>query len=370
MSYAKGLEGVIAGETAISNVEGDVGRLSYRGYDIMDLATLEYETVMWLLIFGELPDAEELGQLNSFLMQHGTLSKDEIDLISRLPASLHPMRMLQSMVPLLTLDRSLCFRDLSSEAVAGLQIIARMPTLIAISHQQDGPSFDTNAMYLANFLNMFTGTLNPDHLKVLQVAQILQMEHGFNAGTFTSHVVGSTLAPIDAVISAAIGALFGILHGGADQAALQDAQRVGNPENAERYIDQLFADKALLMGMGHREYRTVDPRASILKPMAEALCLGSNYENDYLTLAALEAAFNHKMKAKGKEVWANVEFYKGAVYEAIGIPQDYFTALFAMSRCVGWLAHFIECRSDSRIIRPKAQYIGAAPRALPPSPGA
>lgn len=181
-------------------------------------------------------------------------------------------------------------------------------------------------------------------------------------------MVGSTLAPVDAVFSAAIGALFGILHGGADQAALKDAKLVGSPENAEHYTDQLFADKALLMGMGHREYRTVDPRASILKPIAKALCLDSDYENEYLTLAALEAAFNSRMKAKGKEVWANVKFFKGAVYEAIGIPEDYFTALFAMSRCVGWLAHFVECRSDSKIIRPKAQYIGAAPRALTPSP--
>jgi|TARA_B110000196_G_C20987231_1_gene586381 citrate synthase len=119
---------------------------------------------------------------------------------------------------------------MKSEAVAGLQIIDRMPALITTIHQQDGPAFDTNATYLANFLNMFTGTLNPDHLKVLQVTQILQMEHDFNADTFTSHVVGSTLAPVDTVISAAIGALFGILHGGADQAALQDAKRVGCPE--------------------------------------------------------------------------------------------------------------------------------------------
>lgn len=161
-----------------------------------------------------------------------------------------------------------------------------------------------------------------------------------------------------------MGALFGILHGGADEAALNDAKRTGCPENARVFVEQLLKDKLKLMGMGHREYRVVDPRSNILKPMAKKLCLGTEFENNFLTLSALEEEFNLAMKARGKDVWANLEFYKGAAYEAIGIPSHYFTSVFAMARSVGWLAHFIESRQDNRIIRPKAEYIGLAFREI------
>jgi citrate synthase len=160
------------------------------------------------------------------------------------------------------------------------------------------------------------------------------------------------------VLSAAIGALFGILHGGADEAALNDAKRVGCPDQAGAFVEKLLAGKDKLMGMGHREYRVIDPRSKILKPLAEKLCVGTEFENNFRTLCALEKEFNLSMKAKGKEVWANLEFYKGAVFEAIGIPAHYFTSMFAMARAVGWLAHFIESRQDNRLIRPKVEYVG------------
>jgi citrate synthase len=162
------------------------------------------------------------------------------------------------------------------------------------------------------------------------------------------------------VLSAAIGALFGRLHGGADEAALNDAKAVGSPDQAAAFIDQLLARKGKLMGMGHREYRLLDPRAAILKPLAEELCRGTEHELTYQTLAALEREFNDRMLAKGKAVWANLEFYKGPVYEALGIPAHFFTATFALSRAIGWLAHFVESRVDNRIIRPRAEYIGPA----------
>jgi len=367
MSYSKGLEGVIADETAVSNVEGDIGRLSYRGYAIEELVKLDYATVMWLVIFGELPTGAEQADLEDFLAAHGALRDGEDALFQALPRRLHPMRMLQSMIPLLSPDPEVEFRGLTGEGSAGLQIVARMPALIATWHQLKAgnppPPFNDDMEYLQNFLTQFTGKeANAEHVDILKVVQILQMEHSFNAGTFTGRVVASTLAPVDAVFSAAVGALFGILHGGADEAALRDAQAVGSPEAAAAYIEQLLARKGKLMGMGHREYRKVDPRAVILKPMAERLCKGTPYEDDFATLKALEMAFNRQMEKRGKEVWANLEFYKGAVYEAIGIPPEFFTSVFAMSRAVGWLAHFIESRADNRIIRPKAAYVGAAPR--------
>lgn len=369
MNYSKGLEGVVAGETAISNVEGDIGRLSYRGYAIEDLVGLDYASVMWLVLFGELPADSEREALETFLAEHGDLSQAEVEVLARLPHDLHPMRVLQAMVPLLDVDRDITFGAMNEEGAPGLQIVARMPSLIATFRQlaigNEEPAFDEVAPYLENFLMMFTGEKpSRDHVEILKVVQVLQMEHSFNAGTFTGRVVASTLAPVDAVISAAIGALFGILHGGADEAALNDAKRVGSPEAAQAWVKDLLARKGRLMGMGHREYRKVDPRAVILKPMAARLCENTRFQNLFDTLAALEIAFNGEMQAKGKEVWANLEFYKGAVYEPIGIPSNYFTAVFAMSRCVGWLAHFIESRADNKIIRPKAAYVGQPHRAL------
>ena len=198
----------------------------------------------------------------------------------------------------------------------------------------------------------------------VQQLQILQLEHSFNAGTCTCRVTASTLAPVESALSSAVGALYGKLHGGADEAALNEALKVGSPENAKAYVLDLLANKGRLMGMGHREYKKLDPRAALLKPMAETLCKGTKYENVFLTLKEIEKEFNAQMHKKGKEVWANLEFYKGPVNLAIGIPASYFTAGFAMARSVGWLAHFLESRQDNRIMRPSALYVGKDIRAL------
>lgn len=363
MDYSPGLEGVIAGETAISNVEGDIGRLTYRGYAIEELVKLPYLAVMWLVLFGDLPSGEEQADLDAFLKAHGKLTENECKILRQMPGGLHPMRMLQSIIPLLEIDEGFLFDGLNAQASHGLQILARMPLLIANFHHIGSgtkiPGSDNAKTYIGNFLSVFTGQeVTQEHESVLTVVQILQMEHSFNVGTFTSRVVSSSLAPVDCVFSAAVGALFGVLHGGADEAALNDAKKVGCPDQAAEFIDELLNSKGKLMGMGHREYRTVDPRSVILKPMARALCSGTQHENVFQTLLALETEFNRRMKLKGKDVWANLEFYKGAVYEAIGIPSKYFTSLFAMSRMIGWLAHFIESRQDNKLVRPKANYVG------------
>jgi len=369
VNYSRGLEGVIADETAISNVEGDMGRLSYRGYAIEDLVKQDYETVMWLVLTGELPTAAELEHLSRFLAEHGELSADEVARLRRLDPETHPMRVVQGMVPLLSAFDGEPFDALTEEGTIGLSLVARLPTLIAAWHglREHGevPAFDPERPHLENFLTMFNGAEpSAEQVDVLKTVQILQMEHSFNAGTFTGRVVASTLAPVDSVFSAAAGALFGRLHGGADEAALNDAKRVGSPDKAEAFVDDLLAGKGRLMGMGHREYRKVDPRAVILKPIAESLCRGTPQQPLFETLARIEEVFNARMAAKGKEVWANLEFYKGPVYEALGISSTYFTAVFAMSRAVGWLGHFIESRADNRIIRPKAAYVGPASRSI------
>jgi len=370
MSYSKGLEGVIAGETAISHVEGELGRLSYRGYSIEALVAQPYEAVIWLVLFGHLPDKAELGRLKSFLDSQGELTNQNLAQLNLIDTSVHPMAMLQAMMPLLETDSSQ-FENLDSEATKGLAIIAKLPQLLIRFYAKQSGRTDLpgggvvvgSENNLASFLSAFNGKPVPaEFVDILSVVQILQIDHSFNAGTFATRVVSSTLAPIGAVLAAGAGALAGELHGGADEAALRDAKNVGSPEAAAAYVAELLARKGKLMGMGHREYKTVDPRSVILKPLAEKLCMGSESESDYLTLCALEAAFNQAMALKGKSIWANLEFYKGVVYEAIGIPMHYFTAVFALSRSVGWLAHFIESRADNRIIRPKALYVGEEAR--------
>lgn len=369
MTYSKGLEGVIAGETAISNVEGEIGRLTYRGYAIEELVELPYMDVVWLVIFGDLPAAEEAADIAAYFSAHGSLSEADLRLLKAIPTGTHPMKMLQALVPVLSLTPGYEFDGLDEEASRGLQIVARLPTLVAAYRQlqlgQPVPAFDSYQPYLKGFLTMFTGQApSAAQVQLLRTVQILQMEHSFNAGTFTTRVAGSTLASVEAVMAAGIGALSGVLHGGADEAALNDAKTVGNPAGASEFIDDLLLNGGKLMGMGHREYRTVDPRSVILKPLAEQQCMGTDQENLYLTLVALEDAFAARMASKGKAVKANLEFYKGAVYESLGIPADYFTAVFAMSRMVGWLAHFIEARSDNRIVRPAARYVGQPIRSV------
>ncbi|MFT6433381.1 MAG: citrate synthase [Candidatus Azotimanducaceae bacterium] len=367
MSFSKGLEGVVVDETAVSNVEGDIGRLTYRGYPIEALVAEEYVAVVWLVLFGELPnDAQRVG-LEEYLAEHGALNEADLNLLRGVDKASHPMEMLQGMIPLLRLVNK-TYAETGLEVSHGLQIVAKIPMLIAAYHRlQEGlepASFKRELSYLGNFLFMFNGEpADAKSIDVLKVAQILQMEHSFNAGTFASKCVSSTLASIKAVMAAGVGALSGELHGGADEAAVLTAREVGRPDDAHEYVANLLAKKGKLMGMGHREYKVVDPRAVILKPMAKSLCEGTSAENLYATLEALELEFNAEMNRRGKDIWANVEYYKGAVFVALGIPAENFTALFAMARSVGWLAHFVEDRQDNRIFRPKAHYTGSGYRA-------
>ncbi|MDT8427526.1 MAG: citrate/2-methylcitrate synthase [Pseudomonadales bacterium] len=371
VEFSKGLEGVIADQTSISNVEGEVGRLSYRGYPIEQLVTLNFTKVMWLVLFGELPDQKQEAALDDYLKHNGEISENEKTLLKTLPRDLHSMLMLQAMIPVLdtTPQHAGNLPLENDEGYRGLAIVAKIPTLLGgfhrLQHNDELPRFDGSKSYLDNFLSMFLGeAAKADHVRCLEMLQILQLEHSFNAGTFTCRVAASTLTPVESALSSAVGALYGKLHGGADEAALNEAIKVGSPAKARDYVQNLLANKGRLMGMGHREYKKLDPRAAILKPMAEKLCTGTEYENVFLTLKEIEKEFNAEMQKKGKEVWANLEFYKGPVNLAIGIPASYFTAGFAMSRSVGWLAHFLESRIDNKIMRPSALYTGPAIRNL------
>lgn len=361
--FSADLAGVIVGETAISDVRGEAGILSYRGITITELVDKPFQEVVWLVVFGEWPSAQQSAQLLEYLITNSSLSDNELGLLRGLPVSLHPMLMLQGMVPLLDLPKVESL-GLPLDAEQGLYIAAKMSGLIAAHYRMgcdENPlTVGSDKSFHDNFLTLFHGEApQDDAVRMLDAAQILQMEHSFNAGTFAGRVCASTLAPIQSSISASIGTLYGRLHGGADQAALEMAMAVGSPDAAADYVTETLARGEKIMGMGHREYRTVDPRARLLKPMAVTLCQNPESKQLLATLVAVEEACQAAFSARGKEIWANVEFYKGAVFHSLGIPTRNFTAMFAMARVYGYIAHFLEFRQDSRLIRPRARYVSA-----------
>ncbi len=360
--YSNDLAGIVVGDTTISNVQGEKGLLSYRGHDINDLVDVPFLHVVWMVLFGEHHQAQQMTRLKTFMCRHSRLTHAEVELLRHVPRDLHPMLMLQGLVPLLSLpdDQTM---DMERNAEHGLFLAAKITALIAAHYRLSQSKVvlapTPGRLFHENFLTMFHGRApTPEQVRMLNAAQILQMEHSFNCGTFAGRVCASTLAPIQSSISASIGTLFGKLHGGADQAALEMAMEIGSPDKAEAYVRDCLARKEKIMGMGHREYRTVDPRAKILKPMAVELCQDDESRNLLMTLVAVEEACQRAFAEQGKEIWANVEFYKGAVFHSLGIPTHFFTAMFAMSRVYGYIAHFLEFSKDSRLIRPRANYTG------------
>ena len=368
-SVNSGLEGVVVAETKISDVKGAAGELSYRGESVEALIALPFPRVVFLVVFGRMPSLAEEQSLQSFLIDHGQLTAVEKLVLTKLPRDTHPMLMLQSMVPILDLEikKALliegCEESTRVEAELGLVIAAKIPTLIAnwysLQTTDQTVAYPHHQNFHENFLLQFNGKV-PTNVQVntLDATQILQLEHSLNASTFAGRVAASTQSPVQSVISVAIGTLYGRLHGGADQAAVEMAKSIGSPEAAQAYVDDCFARKEKIMGMGHREYKTIDPRAKILKPMARELCTEPDAKCLFETLVAVEDVCREKFAEKGKDIWANVEFYKGAVFQALGIPPHYFTAMFAMARVVGYLAHYLEFNQAPRLIRPQARYVG------------
>ena len=358
----RGLNGIYVDSTAISKVDGDAGDLSYRGESIEQLAKRDFVEVCYLVLFDKYPSDEEKAQFDHFLLSHSYVSAAEEKILRSLSQNLHPMKMLQGMTPLLELEAQI-EHDYAPEMADGLIVAAKVPALLAAYHQIciGKPIVQANKelSFHARFLHRFNGHLpTKKQVELLDVTQILQMEHSFNASTYAALVTASTLAPVECAISTGFGTLYGKLHGGADQAALEMAMGIADVADVEDFVVTSLKNKQKIMGMGHRVYKVVDPRAKILKPMARELCLGTPFEKTYLILEEIERVMGVEMNKKGKDIKANVEFYKGPVFYALGIPANYFTGLFAMSRVFGYLAHILASREDNVLIRPKAYYVG------------
>jgi len=362
----RGLEGVVVGSTDLSNVEGLEGRLTYRGFDIHDLAiNATFEEVCYLLLFGQLPNKFQLEDLKVRLAANRMLPQPLIDFMESTPKDAWPMDVLRTLVSGLAL-----FTPADEDGAhpsnprAAIHLIAKTPSIVAawdrirrgLKAIEPLPNLST----AANFLYMRTGERPiKEAERALDTYLVLLADHSYNASTFAARVTASTRADIFAAATSAVATLEGDLHGGAPGKVMKMILDIGKPDRAETYVRELLARGERIMGMGHREYKVRDPRAEHLESMAKALGQASD-PKWYEIARALEDAANKVLQEEkpGKRIYANVEFYTAPTLVSLGIPADEFTCMFACGRMAGWTAHILEQLNDNRLIRPQARYTG------------
>lgn len=356
----RGLEGVVAADTSISYVDGIRGRLLYQGYDIHDLAEqTTFAEVIFLLWYGRLPTRAEYERFNAELVAEMRLPSQVLEMLKLTPPNSHPMAVLRTAVSMLAnFDPDV--ENMSPEANLrkAKRLMAQVPTIIADLHRirtgQPVLSPDPNFGLSANFLYMMRGVPpTPLESEAMRVLMVLHADHELNASTFAARVIASTLADMHSALAGALGALKGPLHGGANQRVMEMLLDIGNVDMVQSYIAGMLENKKRIMGFGHRVYRTEDPRTRHLRAYSEQLCKLRNQEHLYEISRRIEQAV---MEAKG--IYPNVDFYSATVQHALGIPPEYFTAVFAASRTAGWIAHILEQYADNRLIRPTSRYIG------------
>jgi len=358
-----GLEGVPIMESQVGFIDGQKGILEYRGIPIEDLAERStYEEVAYLLLWGKLPMREEMAKFDHDLRTHRRVKYRIIDLMKCLPETGHPMDALQAAVAALGMFYPA--KDVTNQEQnywSIIRLIAKLPTIVAaferMRHGDEPVRPRDDLSHAANFLWMMTET-DPDPLDVhiMDACLILHAEHTMNASTFSGLVVGSTLADPYTMISSAIGALTGPLHGGANEQALRMFREIGTVENVRPYIEAKLKAKARIMGVGHRVYKVKDPRAFALQGLANHLFEVKGEHPLYKVAQEVERVINEHVGAKG--IASNVDFYSGVVYDKLGIPIDQFTPIFAIARVAGWLAHWMEHLRNNRLFRPDQIYTG------------
>jgi citrate synthase len=356
----RGLEAIVAADTSISNVDGVHGTLLYQGYDIHDLAeSTTYAETVFLLWRGRLPTRAENDAFRSELVAEMRLPSQVLEMLRLTPPNSHPMAVLRTAVSMLA-NFDPDAESISPEANwrKAKRLAAQVPTIIADLHRirtgRPVLSPDPNYSVSANFLYMLRGTPPNDlERRAMEVLMVLHADHELNASTFTARVIASTMADMHAALSGAIGALKGPLHGGANQRVMEMILDIPNVETTQAYINGMLENKRRIMGFGHRVYRTEDPRARHLRHYSELLCEATNQKHLYEISRRIEQAV---LQAKG--IYPNVDFYSATVQHAMGIPPEYFTAVFAASRTSGWIAHILEQYADNRLIRPTSRYVG------------
>jgi citrate synthase len=357
-TFVRGLEGVVAAETNISWVDGIHGKLYYWGYDIHDIAEkVSFEEVIFLLWNGRFPNRSECERLRLELATEMRLPSQVVELLKLMPPNAHPMQVLQTTVSMLGIfDPDSGNNSAEANLRKAKRLVSQVPTIIADLHRirKGLPliSADPKLGISDNFLYMLRGTppVKIEHT-VMDLIMVLHTDHGLNASTFTGRVIASTLSDMHAALAGAIGALKGPLHGGANQKVMEMILQIGKVDMVQDYIAGMLENKQKIMGFGHRVYRTEDPRARHLRTYSEMLCELRGYKELY--------DISHKIEAivrESKGIYPNVDFYSATVQHAMGIPADFFTAVFAASRTAGWVAHIMEQYADNRLIRPTSKY--------------
>lgn len=359
MSTTRGLEGVVAAESSISSIIDD--QLTYVGYRIDDLAeNSSFEEIVYLLWNLELPNKEQLDKLTKELAENMELPEGVIEHFKSYDLTkVHPMAALRTAVSLLGLyDEEADDMSVEANYRKAIRLQAKMASVITtFARLRQGkepvkPKLDYT--YAENFLYMLTGEEPTETaVEAINKALVLHADHELNASTFTARVCVATLSDLYSGITAAIGALKGPLHGGANEQVMKMLMEIGEVENAIPYVEKKLSNKELIMGMGHRVYRSGDPRAKHLKKMSEALTKQTGQEKWYEMSVLIE---DYIKEHKGLP--ANVDFYSASVYHCLGIEHDLFTPIFAMSRVSGWVAHILEQYANNRLIRPRAEYTG------------
>ena len=367
---AKGLEGVVANQSAICYVFGEEGRLIYRGYDIHDLADHStFEETAYLLLHGDLPTRDQLKAFSVAIKAAQKLPRVVQRIIKDAPLTANPMNVLRTAVSAsVFVDPDKGDDSAAAEYRKAVRLIAQLPTMVALFHRlrnSQKPLAPRRGLTLAaNCLYMMLGAVpDPEAVKALDVALILHADHELNASTFAARVIAATLADMHGAVTGALAALAGPLHGGANTEVMKMLLEIETPDRAEAWVRAALAQKRKIMGFGHRVYRTEDPRAAHLRRMSEELGRKAGQPQWYAMQQIIEDVMRRE-----KGLYCNVDFYSASMYYVMGIPLDLYTPIFAISRMSGWCAHVLEQHADNRLIRPRADYVGPMNRTwVPPA---
>lgn len=369
--YSPGLDGVLAGETALCHVDEGEGGLSYRGYAVSELADkATFEEVAYLLLFGKLPTQKELKDFAAQLAARSVLPGPVEAFLGVVPQTAHPMDILRTSVSLLGMtDPDTSDNSHDANVRKAVRLLAQLPLIIATSHRpvngkrrvrsQAGLSFAEHLLFL------LTDRSDDDQARamarVLDASLTLYAEHEFNASTFSARVTASTMTDLHSAITSAIGTLKGPLHGGANEAVAEMFLKIESPERAERWVREALANKCRIMGFGHRVLKKGDSRSLIIQQHAEALSRICDDRRWYNIATTIDRVMQQE-----KGLYPNLDFYTAVAYLLMGIPRDLYTPVFVCSRLTGWCAHVIEQQDHNRLIRPRALYTGPMRREYVP----
>ncbi len=362
----RGLDGVYIDTSAISFIDGGKGQLVYSGYDITELADkASYEEVVYLLWNGSLPNRQQLESFKAEIAPHYAVPDAVYDLYRSLPHGHSPMHAIRTAASMLgAYDEDPDGVDLPNVRRIGLKLLAQFQTITAayerIRRGLEPVAPRPDLSLAGNFLYALTGeTPSEAAARVMDVALVLHAEHGSNASTFVARATASTLTDVYSAITAAIGALKGPLHGGANTAVMQALEGIGDVAGVEPYVlDVLSKPGGRVMGFGHRVYKVLDPRAQVLKEVSRKLAQESGDSKWFDMSLEMERVMDREMAKKGKQVKPNVDFFSASVYRMLGFPSDMYTPIFAVARISGWMAHLFEQYADNRLMRPRLAYSG------------